>query len=54
MLSSSKGFGVTEARAMAGILTEELGVREERLLLEEEARSTIENAINVLRYYFID
>ena len=54
MLSSSKGIGVTEARAMADILTEELGVREERLLLEEEARSTIENAINVLRYYFID
>ena len=38
---------------MAVILTEELGVREERLLLEEEARTTIENAINVLRY-FID
>ena len=53
MLSSSKGIGVTEARAMADILTEEMGVREERLLLEEEARSTIENAINVLRY-FID
>ena len=35
---------------MADILTKELGVQEERLLLEEEARSTVENAVNVLRY----
>lgn len=46
---SPKGIGVTEARAMADILTKELGVQEERLLLEEEARSTVENAVNVLR-----
>ena len=50
MWMSPKGIGVTEARAMADILTKELGVQEERLLLEEEARSTVENAVNVLRY----
>ena len=43
------GAGVTEARAMADVLGGEMGVREERLLLEEEARNTVENAINVLR-----
>ena len=41
--------GVTEARVMADILVGDMGVREERLLLEEEARSTVENAINILR-----
>ena len=35
MFTSPKGIGVTEARAMADILTKEMGVREERLQLEE-------------------
>ena len=49
----SKGLGVTEARAMADILVGEMGVQEGRLLLEEEACSTVDNAVNVLRYFFI-
>ena len=53
MWMSPKGIGVTEARAMADILTKELGVQEERLLLEEEARSTVENAVNVLGYFLV-
>jgi vancomycin permeability regulator SanA len=42
------GWGVTEARAMAGLLGE-LGVAGERVLLEEEARNTFDNAVYVLR-----
>ena len=48
-----KGLGVTEARAMADILTGEMGVQEGRLLLEEKACSTVQNAVNVLRYFLV-
>ena len=42
------GCGVTEARVMANTLLE-MGVEEDRLVLEEEAKHTMANALNVLR-----
>jgi hypothetical protein len=42
------GVGVTEAKAIATLLGE-LGVARERMVLEEEARNTFDNAVLVLR-----
>ena len=41
--------GVTEARVMADMLEQELGLDADKIVLEEEAKTTLENAINVLQ-----